>query len=504
VQFTKAPPRTVGKAEIKPVATSIHVSLPLDLEGPAKLVAEAIPERLPHLVHWLQDVACAKRTQWVECQSARIDLDVVRDGNATLVAEAGRLVVKVPMKYELAAKGIGWANAITDKRSGAFVLITPIETTLSAGYVLGVEMGEDRATGEPVAAVMKGQLDVAKMVQPRIRQALAPIGESVRAALQGLAVKDSAARALRALQRPIELSKSPDLWLVGEPSRISGEGIWEEGGKLRYRMSIGTKLVIVDAPPIPAPQSAIKRMLDPTKPSGEPSKSQVRLPVFIGLDRIERAAETAFPRGEKLETRADRFAEPVTVSVQSAKVFPSQRQVALELELKVVSPKSAAGQTGKAYLIGRPVFKGADGVLGLESIAFPAQTAKDAAQQSERPAGVRLGLEPFATRFANAARVDLAREIKETLPAAQSMLNQPIEADLALEAQLREGAVVAIDPVKGGLLVTIELAGDIGLRDDAGTLRTAPEVRSSVQTTADTAPKPKAAPAAKTAAPRSR
>jgi hypothetical protein len=467
VRFTSMPVRTAAKPESRTAQTTVYVSFPVDLEAPRRQAEQAIPEKLHRVTEWIANAACGRRNTQVECQSAKVEGEITRAGAIEIGAEHGRVMLKVPLAYDLAVRGIGWAAFLTERKSGTLTVGVPFDVALSAGYAPDVTLREELIWSERNVPLLKGQLDLARLLQAKLKKPLATAADDLRAALTAQPLKEGSQRAWNVLQRPVELSASPALSLSSEPMRTWGAGFVQDGQRTSYRVAVSTRLTILEGRPIG--QTGQKKLPDPTaRPAGEASQTHIRLPMFVGFERIERALATAFPPQQRIETRADRFSGPVTVSVRNASVYPSQRQLAIELDLAVAAPTSWAGTTGKAWLVGKPVYRSEDQTIALEAVTFPVQTAKEAREGSGLRTAIQIGTEPFASRFATAAKLDVAREVREAVPLANSLFDQRIESEIQLQARFREASVLAVEPVVGGLSLTLDVAGEIVFRLDEG------------------------------------
>jgi hypothetical protein len=163
-----------------------------------------------------------------------------------------------------------------------------------------------------------------------------------------------------------------------------------------------------------------------------------------------------------LETRADRFSEPVTVAVRGTRMYPVFRQVALELDLEVTGPKPAAGFSGKAYLVGRPVYKAETATVALEDVTFPIITSRETSTDRPPPDAPRIGVEPFAGKL-SAGRIDVARPVHEALPRINHVLNQRLADDLVIKARFREVAGATVETAPDSVYLMLDLQGELVL-----------------------------------------
>ena len=252
-----------------------------------------------------------------------------------------------------------------------------------------------------------------------------------------------------------------------------------------------------------APSNATRRNAVLSQELAPVGPSRVRIAVPVDLEALRQQADTAFGNGQIFESRADRFSEPVKVKVRATRVYPALRQIGLELDVDVTAAKGGTF-SGKLNLAGRPVLDAATGTVTLVDITFPPVSGRDVIGQA--PGIPRLGTEPFAAKFAAAAKLDVSRALAEVLPRAIHMLNQRLSDDLALEAKLTQAVPVSLELTRDGAWLLVDLTGDLAFVHDGANDRaslpgnpaaTAPDATAATATTPPQTATPEKRPAAK-------
>lgn len=481
VQFTKAAPIGPSPPAARKVdETLVHVTVPVDLAPAIALAQTALPDDLGRIVDWLDDAACGRRGRGTECNGARVDIQMTRNGPVTLHAQGADLVLAVPLKYDLAARGLGWARDIREQRTGEIEALIRLDVTLRDGFEPEVQLAETIKLSQPSLSALKGRIGIARHLDQRLRKPLRPVAEAVRTQLAAAGLHPRAQAAWQALFTPIELSREPQLWIRPEPRRIAGLGLTEDKGQLSFRIAIRSRMSVHKgqrpAPLLPRAMPAIERVERADQPAEGAAASLVPsvrapstldIPVFVSWDSMRAAVRKAFPEGEVIRPIDEGGQLPTAVKLRKIDLFPSRGRLGIEMELDVVEPAKWYGLIGTAQLVGRPVVR-KDGVLEVEAIELYGQPTRAGRPRPEpRPSdgtrSVRLALEPFGSRIARHARLDIGSLVRDILPHVNGLIGQPIGDGLRLDGRFEGATIVGIDPVRGGFEVVFRLEGRIAI-----------------------------------------
>jgi hypothetical protein len=464
LQFTKDPfPGPSPELENKLTPTVVYVGVPVDLEAARAQIDVAFPQELSPIVQLVDNAACGRRNKDIDCNDAKVDGRIVRDGPLLLTtAPSGRVELTVPLRYSWNARGIAWARDITETLAGAFTVTLPYEVVMTPAYSVDVRIKEDaiRWSETQIKVLQKGKLSLPKVVEAKLRKALNGSGETIRKAVADPGMKEHVATAWNALHRPITLPGTPTLWLRSEPEKVFPAGFSTIDGTTYLRMGIGGKYgVASDERPV---ELVAKKIPEPMRlPDLALTQTSLRLPAVVPLASLKRAVSTAFPKDEVIETTADRNSQPLGVSMKSASVYPSRHHVVIDFTVDISRPRQWLGHTGRAQLLGRPVLRQEDGIIELKDLSFPALNAKDAKAQ-KKP--LRIGQEPFARRFGLVARIDAAAELNAAVERANAIKDVATGDGMVLMGRFAKTGAPTIEIARDGLLLQLPLEGELMLR----------------------------------------
>jgi Domain of unknown function (DUF4403) len=495
IQFTRTPFAGVIEPDHRAGETTLFLGTPLDIATVITATEAALPGQIARSREFVDDLACDKRKgPYFECIGAVVTTEVTRTGPPTATADGNRLLLTIPVTYDISARGHGWASYLTDRKTGTTSVAVPFDVSLSPTFGLDVRLSGDLIWAEKSVQVLKGKVPLARMADNKIKAQLKIISDELRQALATQPIRDNAEKAWRALHAPVELARGPSLWLRGQPERIYSGGFAMAEGTMLYRLGIDAKVSIhrgerpapLVVKPLPGPlrQPLAKSSADGSKI--EAGQTVLRLPYDVGALALQQALDAAFPKGDLIDTRADSKSSPAKVRVVSASTFPARDKVALELTLDVVEPSRLLGMTGKAYLVGKPIFAADTGILDVREIGFPGAPQKS----GKAPEGVvRIGEEPFAGRFASAARLDIGKVIEGMLPRINAMISQPLDETMELSGVFASLHVASVDPIKDGFRLTLELKGTLSILPRSGVVRTTGSIQPTGGTAAPTGQK---------------
>lgn len=456
--FTRAALPAPERLELRSELSSVFVNLPVDVGAVAKRAETAIPEKLASVIEWLPEAACAKRTQWIECNSAKLEGSISRSGAIGFEIEGNTAKLRIPLKYDLTATGIGWAKSLSERKSGDFTLSVPFGIEINPASGLAVAVREPQASsGADQVALLKGTVKLARLVDSKIKPALKVAEDDLRQALSSVPVRAALERSWAALAQPLELGHGSGLWLTAMPDHYGNGGFVSVDGRLFYRIAIATRLAVTEAEKVGGGKQRKTLPVLSQNPL-PPGQARIRMGSHLSLDSMQQAAEATFVRAEPFESRSDRFTEPLKVKVRGVRVYPAQRQIGLELDLDVRNHKGHHHH-GKAHLVGRPVLDTGTGTVAVADVSFPPVSAN--APGHKGSVAPRLGIEPFASRWMGAARIDVARTLQDVLPRATLMLNQKVAPDLVLTARLTQAVPTSVELVRSGAYLLIDLVGDV-------------------------------------------
>ena len=475
VPLSKVPP--AGPSPVQPVRrelTTIQLGIPIDLASAVARADAVIPSSFGRIIDWIDDAACARRTKGIQCTTARVDIDIRREQPVTIAVTNGRVEIAVQLQYEINARGLGWARDITDQQSGELTAIIPLETTVNPDFTTTVRLKDPVAVTGGMLSVFKGKVSLAKHLDGRLKKPLTPVLAALGESMGTPSLKETAERAWRAVGTPVELMREPQLWLRVEPERLLGAGLASVDGHAFYQLRIGARIGIVSgqrpAPMLPRALPTVTE-LAPNDPLASETRSELRLPVVVDAGPMLAGIKSAFPAAEILKSAPNRTAEPVSTKVRTVAIYPSRGQVGIELQLDLLGPAKWSGRIGTAHFLGKPVLQ-PNGILELENLAL-ADNKHSQTRTAQKPAvsapglAPRIGDEPFVSRIARTARLDLTGTLRDLLPHANALVNQPLGGGFSLAGRMDQVTVASIEPVRDGFEIVFAIKGQLMMRYDA-------------------------------------
>ncbi len=448
VEFTRAAPPALTAVELRPELSTAHVTLPLDLARVARRTEQALAQRLAMGLD-VADPACARRASAPDCAGVKLDGAVTLAGSVETSASPGVVRLRLPLKVDVAVQGTERTRI-----DAPLTFVFRVQGSHAAAFEVARldEAVTDPASG-PHARILR-------LVETRLKPIALSAQDELRAVLADLPVAAATQRAWSALSNSIEIGA--DTWLKGQPEVAGAGEIAAADGRPVVRVPIATRISVETGVRSPAPprRSVVHGQVNTA------GAAVIRMAMPISLTALQPAIDQAFVKAGVIETRPDRFGPSVKVEVARAKLYPSVRQLAVELD---ISATRYEGQVyyGKAHLVGRPVLDGQQRLVTLADIGFPSAAQRETGNVKSDPGAPRLATDPFAAKLANAVRIDVSRDVDEALPRTNRMLHQRIDDRLSLSARLEQVKPASFEVASSGGWLLIDLAGSLTLNMDA-------------------------------------
>jgi Domain of unknown function (DUF4403) len=457
LEFSKPALAPATHLEMRPNLSSVFVSLPVDIGPLAKRIDAALPDQLLAVREFLPDAACGIRgSAGHDCNTAKLEGAISRNGPVELKVEPAGLRFVVPVKYTLAATGLGWASAMSERKSGETTSSVSFSVNISPSNGLDVTVQDESTPSGAAVQLLKANIKIARLLEPAVRPVFKTAEADLRRALSALPIKNAVHRVWGLLASPVELGEGSHMWLRSSPEYFSTGRFVGDQSQLSYQLAIATRLAVVEAKReavTPGRQQPVSALDKP------PAAAHVRLAMPIDLEAIRQAAEATFRKGQEFESRADRFSEPVRVKIRNTRIYPALRQIGLELDVEATTHKGKPF-VGKLNLVGRPVIDAASGTVTLADVTFPLVSNKIDTSVGIHDAP-RLGTEPFASLFAGAARLDIARPLADAMPRVAQLFSQRIGNDVTLAGRFSEAVPVSFELASDGAWLIVDVTGDI-------------------------------------------
>ncbi len=466
IEFTRPGPAPLPGLELRPAVSTAHVTMPVDLQRVARRAEAALMQRLAMGLD-TADAACSKRPQATECAPSRLDGNVALAGRAEATALGGSVRVRLPLKVDT-TQGV-------DKSS--FEMSVSFVYRVQAGGGLPVEVVRlDEAAGDAGAA---SNVRAVRLIETRLRPLALSIQDELRAVISALPVTAATEKGWSALSQPIDLGGGN--WLKTVPE-VAGHGdlVTTEGGSA-LRIPIAARLSIEggERGSSPSRRGVVHGQVNTA------GGAVIRVAAPVPLAALQPALDGAFVKAGSLETRPDRFGPPVKVDVKRVRIYPSLRQVGVQLDI-VASRFEGQKYLGRAHLLGRPVLDVEKQVVTLADVSLAPTPQRDASTPKIASSAPRLANDPFTGKLAAVFRFDVARDAAEMLPRTNGMLQRRLDDKLSISARLTAAAPVSFDLTKDGGWLLADLTGSFSLSYEGPGV--VPEVASAQERLSEAAP----------------
>lgn len=454
VEFTRPAAPAPAAVDLRPQTSTAFLELPLDLDRIARRAEDAFKARIAAGLDG-PDV-CPRRPGQTDCAGPRLNGAITLKGRAEARVRGNLIVVRLPLTTDMAPTPAGAATPTAN------ALKQPTDIAVSYAYLArpaasgGFDIARlDEAPIEPAASPAEARQ--IRLIEGRLLPVATAVQSELRQVFAALPIAAASQKAWAALSQPILLGHGTGAWMHATPDLVGAPEVSTNGARPVVRIPILTRLAIGEASAAPtSPRRPMIHGVIPAQPT------VIRMAMPIGLDRTQQAADRTFRTSNAIETRPDRFGPPVKVAVHATRLYPSVRQLALELSLTATRFEGQSF-TGKAHLVGRPVLDAATATVRLTDVTFPPAPPRETGSAKLPPGAPRLATEPFAAMLTAASTIDVSREIADAVPRAMNLLHHRIDDTLALSARLTGSAPVSIETSRLGLWVLMDLSGELSL-----------------------------------------
>lgn len=453
--LTRRPVERQNEAGQQSITTKVFVASQINDDTLREQLAGLLPENISTVKLWVKKAACAKYRGRRRCASAHFVGSIRRDGPLSVAALGKDLRVMVPLRYEMTATGSRHAEKLKQTTSGRLTLSALYEIALDKDMKPSVRyLNSYRWQGDTEVKLLNGKVSIARAITRKVRTRLRSFASMIANDLETRSATDILAKAWRTLHYPVELSAKDNLWLRGEPMSVGFAGMKSDSGVLEVRFGIDTRLKsFIGARPMPLIPIA---MPDLAREVAGDARSHFLMPVRLDYDVIKGRLAKILPAGSVI--KAERNGEELLFTVKGAEIFPSLGRLALAVSLEADLPDRWRSLSGTAYLVGSLKVRGSDGVLSLASAKFTAPTASPSLFADGK---FLLPQQPFREAFERAVKIDLRQAFGSVLQKANKIMNRPLSDDLMLNGVFRSLDVHSIEPQRDGLLVNLDLIGDL-------------------------------------------
>jgi hypothetical protein len=440
VRAEEAPPVSPDKPAAAYVTPS-RVSAMVEFNIPtlAHDIERDVPRRL---ATFDERVQCVHRRVLFFRVRANCDIEgyVERTGPISLYGRGDAIFGSTPIFGVLSGQG---ANRFTRRIHGEGEAGVTVEAEarpiLRHDWSLDLRLSDSyHWTEPPVLHVLGRDIQLARYVEPRIREQLARVRVRAAEAVRQLDLRGNAATVWRHAFDPVQLSDNPPVWLQLTPQSAAFAGVRADRRLLRGVIQIeGQAATTVGAAPAPVAAT-------PLPPLGHdieaPGTFDVILPVNIGYDFLSQKIK---------EVAAAELKGKLTL--QDVKIYPSDGK--LIVGLKIAKDTDTAPDAGTWYYLSATPKIDPD----TQTLQLPDLAALAAKTQA------------LAVESGNADLVDRLRQAKilyqqayqRLLAAANQHLARPLKDGFRMEGHLDSAKLDHIALLQDGLSIALRASGTL-------------------------------------------
>ncbi len=457
IQFTRVAPAAPASLDMRPAVSTAYLELPLDLGRIAARIEAVVAQRLAATdTTGTANPACVRRPNATDC-AIRPETQIEPAGPVRFEIHTGGVKLKVPVRISEFITGSDASRS------------TPANITFSFavrhrdGTGFEITRLDDTAFDGAAPASTPAIQRALRQAETRLRPAALAAHDDLRQLLAALPVSEATQQAWGALSTPLELGKGSNVWLRPIPELVGSGQIVAVDGQARFRIPMAARLSIDEKDRGP---------LAPQRPAihGEiltQAGSSIRIATNLPLGDMQRAANTVLAKAGQFEMKTDRFGPPLRVSIHNTRAYSAVRQIAFELDITATRFEGEPLR-GKAHLVGRPQLDVGARLVSLADIALTPATVHEATAGKPYQNVPRLTAEPIASRLADAARIDLTRDLSEAVPRYSGLLHQRLNDSLSLSAHVEQAVPVGVETTRDGAWLIADLAGTLTLTYDRG------------------------------------
>ncbi|MDR3407065.1 MAG: DUF4403 family protein [Methylovirgula sp.] len=421
--------------------TPSRVSATIEFGIPA--LARAVERDVPHrLATFDERIQCVHRRVLFFRVRANCDIEgyVERTGPISLYGRGDAIIGSTPIYGAVSGQG---ANRFTRRIHGEAEAGVTVEAEarpmLRHDWSLDLRLSDSfHWTEPPVLHVLGRNIQLARYVEPRIREQLARVRVRAAEAVRRLDLHGKAETAWHHAFTPIELSDNPPVWLQLNPQSAAFAGVRADRRVLWGVLEIeGNAATSVGAAPAPVAAT-------PLPPLGRdiaaPGKFEVILPVNVGYDFLsQKVKEVA-----AAQLNGD-------VALRDVKTYPSNGK--LIVGLKLAKKTDTAPDAGTwLYLTATPQVDPETQTLRLPDLAALAAKADAAVQAS--------GDADLADRLRQ-AKILYQEAYQRLLAAANKNLTRPLKNGFRMEGHLDSAKLDHVALLQDGVSIALRMSGDL-------------------------------------------
>ncbi|TIM78230.1 MAG: DUF4403 family protein [Mesorhizobium sp.] len=290
--------------------------------------------------------------QWLKTKSSpEIDCHLdgwVRRGNITVSGSGANAILSVPLSLSVTAKGRGEIGKnIQETATGSATVTATVTADIDESWNPVATVEPSYRWDNPIGVDILGfRITFADKVDPEIKKALDGLKGKLPGMLSSLDLKRKISKIWDQGFAPIQVNKSPDVWLRFAPTSIGYDGYNIADGSVKLSLLAGGQVETFAGgkPPDPA-----KTSLPPLLKKLPPPGFEFNLPVSLDYSLISAEAEKALKIGQVQELDVKDFGKVKTTFTDVDIYQTDGKLLAIGVSVIADPPSSIFDTTGTVW-----------------------------------------------------------------------------------------------------------------------------------------------------------
>jgi len=436
-------------------SSSITFLISVDLSVVEERVNKALPTRL-ETIHKEKELCvptkrvkykypCFKGWKWYSCDGwTKVSPDIYCDidgyvdkrGDLTINGSGETLVVSLPVRASGSAKATGVSE--TAKADATFfVSATP---TLSENWELSVDLSSDfRWDKRPTLKILDLiTVTIGSMVEPKLREKMKEIENKIISAIDELDIRGRVNEVWLEVQKPIQLSLTPEAWVTFRPLGVAYSGISVSNKRLETQITVsGDARVLIGPRPVVGEPVAL---LPLQHAQFEDGHFNLAVPVMVKAEEIQRAINSQLENSLTIEIDEGDLQGSFTASnfqvlISEAKGIRLIAEVGYDNRsafLRTIDVFGWFDFEGSMELEILPQIDGEKNLLLVEHLRISSETSSILADTLITV----INLQVVRNIIAGIIRYDFSRELANTMEMAEKAMNFESKEGLRISGNL--------------------------------------------------------------------
>ncbi len=458
-EFTAPPLRHSQETSLQPSVSTLVVPLSIRLRDIERLVNRKLPSTLYEFDRLARRVMCfdpipdpAIDALERNCVDLKVKGWVKRNGPVEVVPAGEELVVRVPVRGRVRARGAGGPLSLVKKTGhGEFTVSFYLEPGVSEEGELDLAVSSDFDWDVPLHTKVLGQkIDLSKVVDKVLRKGLRKVEGKIREVAQDhMRWGSKVERAYRRLQQPIQVNDDPEIWMLMQARNLLVSDLLAVDNDVTLPLGVHAEfLTVVGA----QPEYSVNKVFPPLLRVGEirPDFS-LNLPLVLTYDYLR----SELARGlVGMQVPVADWLPGASIVIRRARLYPSGSKLAVGVDFETRGLFDWLSADGSIFLTGTPVFDNETKHLSVPDLEFTRRTGN-----SLLDFGSYLFADELRTLLRKTVRFDVSGAYKEIIDQANQAFNRNYGKDISLRGKLERLSISDIEIRHDDMIVYVHARG---------------------------------------------